>query len=470
MKLKVLQNHDWIISGIILILLITGLVLIYSTTYNTEIAAEGAGSYQRQLLFILAGIGIYIFLSLFDITWLKYKQGLALIYLGIIGLLLYLVFFGQTVAETQRWIQIGFINIQPSEYAKIAILIISSFVLTTNFSFSYLFKNKRLKRINKPLKPVNKLLNYDPRLTSIALNFALIIPILVLVFIQPALGNTLILLILNLSLVSVVLNNRLQLLSYFVIGISVSLSAYKLISLQTLYDDIGISLIFNGFDMGIFILTLVLTVISFLYLKLRPMVIVLSIVTFLTLVPTTRWIWNSMLADYQKERVEIFFQGPESDRYGAGYQVIQSKIALGSGGLYGRGFLRGSQSGLRLLDQAHTDFIFAALGEQFGFVGTSGIVTVYLILILRLIYIASKIEDNFESIIVAGSAIIIFLNMFVHISMNLGILPVTGVPLPLVSYGGNSIIVNMICLGLVQSIYIRSTSTQKKPLYYIDVD
>lgn len=470
MNFKFLQNHDWVISVIITILLVTGLVLIYSTTYNTENAADGAGSFQRQLIFITAGIGIYITLALFDITWLKHRQILTAIYLGIIGLLTYLLFFGQTIAETQRWIQIGFINIQPSEYAKIVIIIISSYILTANFSFDFEIKWKFLEKINPILRRISSFTNYNPELTSIILNFALVLPILALVFIQPALGNTMILLILNLIILTLVLNNKLQILLYFGIGTLVSAFAYKLISLTAIYNKLGVSLILNNFDIGLLALVLTITTVSFVYLKLRPSLIILSIVLFASIIPTVRWTWNNMIADYQKERVEIFFKGPEYDRYGAGYQVIQSKIALGSGRLEGRGFLRGSQSGLKVLDQAHTDFIFAALGEQFGFIGTSSILIIYTVLLGRLLYLASKIEDHFESLIVTGTAIVIFLNMTVHISMNLGILPVTGVPLPLISYGGNSILVNMICLGLVQSIYMKETSKQKKAINYLDID
>jgi rod shape determining protein RodA len=162
--------------------------------------------------------------------------------------------------------------------------------------------------------------------------------------------------------------------------------------------------------------------------------------------------WNNVVTNYQKNRVDTFLQGPESDPRGAGYQVIQSKIAIGSGMLTGRGFLQGSQSTLNILTQGFTDFVFATFAEQFGFVGSTLLLILYLILILRIIKIAVESYNLFGKFLSLGVCLILMLHVFINIGMNLGKLPVTGIPLPLMSYGGSSILMVMIALGLVQSV------------------
>jgi rod shape determining protein RodA len=162
--------------------------------------------------------------------------------------------------------------------------------------------------------------------------------------------------------------------------------------------------------------------------------------------------WNYGLTNYQKTRIETFLAGPESDPTGSGYQVIQSKIAIGSGMFLGRGFLQGTQSSLNVLTQAFTDFVFAAFAEQFGFVGTVIVLVLYLTLIIRVIKTGTEASSNFGKYVALGIALLLLLQVFINIGMNLGKLPVTGITLPLMSYGGSSILMTMICLGLVQSI------------------
>ena len=164
--------------------------------------------------------------------------------------------------------------------------------------------------------------------------------------------------------------------------------------------------------------------------------------------------WFFILKDYQKERL-LTFLNPKNDPFGAGYSVLQSIIAVGSGMLKGRGFGQGFQSHLKFLPVSHTDFIFAVFAEEFGLVGGILILAIFLILIIKIIKAAKIAADNFGYLICIGIVVLILFQVLVNIGMNIGIMPVTGIPLPFVSYGGTALVVNLILIGIVQSIIIR---------------
>ncbi len=161
--------------------------------------------------------------------------------------------------------------------------------------------------------------------------------------------------------------------------------------------------------------------------------------------------WNFGLADYQKTRVTAFLN-PYADPRGAGYQMIQSMIAVGSGRLWGKGLGYGSQTHLNFLPEAESDFIFAAFAEEWGFFGVSILITVLAILLWRIISIGQKSADNFSRFYAIGFASLIFAQSFIHIGTNMGVLPITGLPLPFVSYGGSSLVTLMIGVGILQNI------------------
>ena len=164
----------------------------------------------------------------------------------------------------------------------------------------------------------------------------------------------------------------------------------------------------------------------------------------------TPYLWNQ-LRPYQQQRI-LTFVSPEKDPKGAGYQIIQSQVAIGSGGIWGKGFLQGSQTHLRFLPAQHTDFIFSVIGEEFGFVGAGLIMLVFLLLLLRLIHIAAMIRGQFESLIIIGILTVIFFHTVINLGMTIGMAPVTGLPLPFLSYGGSSLVVNMMMMGIVLNI------------------
>jgi len=164
--------------------------------------------------------------------------------------------------------------------------------------------------------------------------------------------------------------------------------------------------------------------------------------------------WNFGLKEYQKNRIETFLN-PGKDPRGTGYNSIQSKIAVGSGKIVGRGFRKGTQSQLEFLPERHTDFIFSVLSEEFGFVGSLTTVVFFVFLLLAMIRIAQQARDKFGVLLVVGVLSYLFFHAFVNIGMVLGLLPIVGVPLPLLSYGGSSLLATMVCLGLASSVAYR---------------
>lgn len=163
----------------------------------------------------------------------------------------------------------------------------------------------------------------------------------------------------------------------------------------------------------------------------------------------------SLLKDYQKQRILVFLN-PTLDKLGSGYNVIQSSIAVGSGGLFGRGFGRGTQSHLQFLPVFWTDFIFAAFAEEWGFVGILILLALYSGLLISILSVGLKAKDSFGSILAIGVFVVFFFQFLVNVGMNLGLMPVTGIPLPLVSYGGSSLLASAVLLGLVQSVWLNS--------------
>jgi len=159
-----------------------------------------------------------------------------------------------------------------------------------------------------------------------------------------------------------------------------------------------------------------------------------------------------LLRPHQQKRI-LTFLNPDSDPLGAGYNALQAKVAIGSGGFFGKGFLHGNQTQLRFIPEQWTDFIYCVIGEEFGFWGSALVIVFYLIIFLRLLKIASSIKNRFKSAIVIGILTLFFIHFAINIGMNLGITPVIGLPLPFMSYGGSSLLANFILLGIVFNIY-----------------
>ena len=353
-----LKKFDWILIGSCLILVIIGLVSIYSISLGKGDFLD----FKKQIIFFGIGFILMIILSFFD--WRAIKENsyfILILYFLSVLLLLGLFFFAPEIRGVRSWYKIGRISFDPIGISTIVLIIL----LAKYFSMRHI-EMYRLPHI-------------------LLSGFYVLIPFL-LIARQPDLGSALILIALW----------------------------------------IGI-LIISGIKLRHF---LILVICGILILSLS---------------------WIFFLKEYQKDRV-VGFLAPQVEPLGINWSQTQSRIAIGSGGILGKGLGQGSQTQNGFLSEPHTDFIFAAVAEEFGLIGVSLILSLFIILIWRIMKIAISARSNFPRLFASGFAIILFSQMFIHIGMNLGILPVIGLPLPLVSYGGSSLIVVFIGLGMLQSI------------------
>ncbi len=359
-----LRSLDYILIFCIIILGIISSFAMYSTD-GGEILYHTKSHVVRFSIFFI----MMIFISFINI---KFWHATAyLFYILVLGLLFMASFYGVTASGSQRWINLYFINLQPSELMKIAIII---------FLAKY-YHRMQITNVNK----------FKNLLIPI---IVLILPIF-LVIAQPDLGTS----------------------------ILIALSGIVVLWLV-------------GINLKYFVYSFLLFIIS------APFVI-------------------SFLKPYQKLRILTFFN-PDKDPLGSGYQIIQSKIGVGSGGLYGKGFLKGTQGYLEFLPEKHTDFIFTLFSEEFGFVGSLFLLLIYAILIFRILRIGSLSRNFFGRLFCYGFASAIFIYISVNMCMVLGLVPIVGSPLPIMSYGGSSMLATMLGFGIVMSsrIYSRQLITQ----------
>ncbi|MBU0672416.1 MAG: rod shape-determining protein RodA [Candidatus Margulisbacteria bacterium] len=397
-------SDPWLWSAVGALILIS-LLAIFSCTHSLQIKFGGDAWFyvKRQLLSLLVGaIGLGIF------TYFDYKQlqkaapflyGIMIILLG--GIL----FMGGVGGGAQRWFQLGPLSFQPSELSKIIMVI----ALAAFFSQRQMIKGA---------------FDAGALLIMVGLPFLLI-------FKQPDLGTALVFIIILIGM------------------LTASWASPKLLVLL-------ISPMISALLRPILIVWLAYLVALIIILFLSRaslwdwlMVMGLNIAVGIA-VP---FIWG-MLKSYQQQRI-VAFLNPGSDPQGAGYHSLQSKIAMGSGGLFGRGFLRGSQTQLHFIPEQHSDFIFSVIGEEFGFIGTAVVLSLFAVIIWRAFVIAAGSPDLFGQLLASGIAVMTGFHVVANVGMTLGLLPVVGMPLPFVSFGGSSLLVNMMALGILQSICMR---------------
>jgi len=293
-------------------------------------------------------------------------------YVGMLVLILLVFVIGSAAKGGQRWIDLGFFNLQPSEIAKVVMIVVIS---------AYLADRQRG--------------DFEAQTTFTTLGYT-IIPA-VLVFLQPDFGTTLVLVAVTLALLFIYGTRWLH---FAVIGAVV------------------------GAGLG-------------LVIKVLPTIGI------------------QLLKPYQIDRLLVFLH-PDHDPTGSGYHLLQSKIAIGSGMLTGKGLYQGTQTQLNFLPEHHTDFVFSVLGEELGFVGAAILLALYILVIWRGLRIAVISESLFGSLIAGGIVAMFLFQIFVNIGMTIGIMPITGIPLPFMSYGGSSMVSNLLAVGLLESIHVRS--------------
>jgi len=363
---KKIKTFDIILPLLPLLLLIISVAVIYSLVFGTS----DSGLAFKQGISTAIGLMIMTVISFFDYRFFRGTSWI--FYLGTILLLVYVDFFGLAAGGAVRWIDLGFFQLQPSELAKVfLILVLASF-----------YSSK-----------IGKLTWRD--VLSALIIFS---PTFFLVLKEPDLGTGLVLIFIFLVLLYSAKPNKAQ----------------------TLMISTGIIL---------FALILILS-----SLKVEPFTIILK--------------------DYQRNRI-ISFVNPNLDPHGRGYNVRQAQIAAGSGGIFGKGLGHGTQSQLQYLPKPQTDFIFSGIAESFGFLGTMVFLSLYLFLIIKIINIGNLAKDNYGMLITFATAGMFIFQIIINIGMNLGLAPVTGIPLPFASYGGSAILAYLFLIGLVESIYIR---------------
>jgi len=401
---RLFQNIDIRLLAAVTLMGAIGVLLIFSATQSSASEAERL-LYQKQLLWLVLGWAGLTIMSVIPHR-IFYALSYVLYLLAVFALLGLFVAPG-SLSEARRWYHFGPISIQPSEIAKIAtIFAVARFLSTRKI------EKGKFQDIFIPI-------------------FLVSVPAL-LILRQPDLGTAL-----------VFAGVLFPLLYWSGLGLD---KLFFLIS-----PAVNMIFSFNWIAWTCFMLILF----CLLYV-VKPRLSVISAVVIINIVVglLTPHLWNNVLHEYQRRRV-IAFVNPEMDPLGMGYQVIQSKVAIGSGGFTGKGFLDGTQTKLDFLPKQHTDFIFAVVGEEFGFLGSIAILLLLGLIIYRGIRIASTVRNSFASLVAIGVVSVFVFHVVVNIGMALGIMPVVGMPLPFLSYGGSSLLVSMSMVGLLLNIWAR---------------
>lgn len=396
-----LRDFDLPILVSVLALSILGLFMVHSATQTAS--SPGPTLWTKQLTWLLIGI---LAMAAAIIVPFRVLDAYSYLLYGLSLPLLVVVLLFDRTAGARRWIEFGGFGFQPSEVVKGA-----TCLALAKFLSGRELPARNLKKLLPPL-----LLSGLP---------------LVLVLIEPDLGTS--------GLFAV-----LPLAALYWAGLS-PLYLFYLIA-----PMLSVILAFSLPTWGIFIFALLA---SFFLFRVRVRDAVIVALFSMTTGLLTPVVWNS-LKEYQKNRLLVFIN-PDLDPKGAGWHVLQSKIAIGSGGLWGKGYLEGTQKKLAFLPEQHTDFIFSTLGEEFGFLGSLVVLGLYALIIARGIKIAREARNPFASLVALGLVSILSYHVFLNIGMTIGILPITGIPLPFLSYGGSSLLCMLVSVGVLLNIGLR---------------
>ena len=363
MDRRLIENFDWSIIWALVAIICIGLLSIYSALYQQIQARPTNNLFIKQVIWLAIGfvvMGGSLFINYQRLRTLSpWLYGLVLLFLVVV------LAIGKEAHGSKRWLEMGGLQFQPSEFMKVVIVI----QLASYFSSQEVSNFPGIKKLFTPLGLV-------------------VLPVL-LVLAQPDLGT-----------------------------------AISLIAIAT-------------------------TMILFVGVRWKYIAILA-----LTVVPLIYPVWEHILKPYQKRRILILFS-PDLDPLGAGYHIRQSKIAIGSGMLWGKGFLNGTQNKLHFLPEKHTDFIFSVWAEEWGFVGCAVLILLFCLLIFLTLRVAVRSKDRFGSLVVIGMSALILWQAFINIGMVIGVLPVVGITLPFVSYGGSSLITLCLAIGLIENVSMR---------------
>jgi len=393
------EFFDWSTFLITLLLVTFGLISIYSATYEAGMSSR----FTQQLVYAIAGFGFILFIMFLPERWIF---DIAYVFYGIMVLLLIAVlFFGKEVSGTKGWLSLGFATFQPSEFAKLATLLAVARFLSS--------KGVDIKNLR-----------------DLLITIAIVALPAFLIFRQPDHGTSTVMAAL---LLGVMFWSGFDLLILFsiisipVIAISSIISTTAFVTTITIFSIIA----------GLFRKKLLITAVSIL------IAVGLGYSGKLAV---------EKLEPYQQKRIQTFLN-PGEDPIGSGYNVVQSILAVGNGGLTGTGFMEGSQTQLKYIPAQWTDFIFSVPAEEFGFIGGAMVIVLLVLFIFRAVSIANETTSSFYSIIAFGTATLVFYHTIVNIGMVIGLMPVMGIPLPFLSSGGSSLFVNLILVGFLMNSF-----------------
>jgi rod shape determining protein RodA len=379
----------------VLLLVVMGLLSLYSATHDAEIFVK----FQKQVFWAILGFLSVILILLAPPRFFHYSA--YLIYAFSLLLLLLVLLFGKAVAGNAGWFGIGSYGIQPSEFAKLAtVLALARFLSDSTTS-------------------MNSFLDLAKAIGIVALPWLLIL-------LQPDFGTGLV--------------------YWAIFLVMIFWAGAEMVLLLTLLSPILI-VILSIINIWYFLAAAIVVSVLFYLFKRNLGVALIFLAINLSIGFGVQYLYEH-LPEYQKSRIAVFFDPTEAP-LSAGYNVIQSKVAIGSGGFTGRGYLQGSQTQLRFVPEQWTDFIFCVPAEEFGFLGGSVILLLYGLLLLRGIILARAIEFRFSSLVVIGITAMLIFHVFVNVGMTLGLMPVVGIPLPFMSYGGSFFLSSMFAVGVL---------------------
>lgn len=397
---KLQDKFDFGLFIPVIILVGLGLLAIYSSTYNHPTAS---GNFERQ--FSWAIISLIVFFVVYFLPQQTFRYFALVFYaLSIVSLVVVLL-VGKTVYGAKSWLAFGPFGFQPSEFAKIGTILF----------LAYWFSRKE-RDINNPM--------------DIALALAVGILPLVLILLEPDMGTAIVYVLVTLV---IIFWSGISIFGMFVV-VSPGLAAFA-----------------SLFGLHVFIIVLVFVVVSLFFFKRN----LYTSASVFVLNLAAGYFFDyafSVLQPHQQKRITSFID-PSSDPLGAGYNALQAKVAIGSGGLFGRGFMEGNQTQLRFIPEQWTDFIYCVIGEEFGFIGSFFVIVLFVIIFVKLLNYATSSKNEFNSLVSIGVLAVVFSHFAINIGMNVGLTPVIGLPLPFLSYGGSSLLVNMILIGIVMNIY-----------------
>jgi len=433
MNLRKFTNFDYLLFLAVVSLSFIGILFIYSSGVNS-VGMLVSGEYKKQIIWAGTGI-IFLFLAAFY-DYRKIKDKSLLIYIIGMTLLVYIRLFGAEKNSAKSWIGITSlgVGIQPSEFVKIVFILFLSY---------FLEKSKNEEPLKRFLKAI----------------LIMLIPVL-LILMQPDLGTASVYIPIFFIMCFIAGIPLKFLLYVFLLGmLTVIFTLMPLWEEFILKQDFMISKILKNSQTAIIIffalgICTVIAMLGNLLLKRRYYYWLAYLFSIITIAFSGSLLGMRALKPYQMKRL-IIFLNPDVDPYGTGWNIIQSTTAIGSGGLSGLGFLMGTQSHYRYLPVQSTDFIFSILSEEWGFMGGLIVFVLYGIIFLRLLLSIKRCEDFFGKLIVSGILAMFFFHFMVNVGMVMGIMPITGIPLLFLSYGGSSLWTAMIAIGLVMGINLR---------------